>query len=156
MQTFISSNRATATMFRHLLIPTDGSAVSENAALAALKLAGTWGARATVVHVLPDEHAFASAVEPAHRGAPDGTSAEHRVFRPIVAAAAQCGVEAEFVLRHADRAAAAIVAVAIERRCDLIAMASHGRRGLAGLVAGSQTQKVLAHSRVPVLVFNSD
>ncbi|TWI69681.1 nucleotide-binding universal stress UspA family protein [Pseudoduganella lurida] len=141
-------------MYRHLLIPIDGSPVSENAALAALKLAGEWGARATVVHVLPGEHPLAFAPAPGDAG--NASAASHPVFRPIVAAASRGGVDVAFLLRQSDRAASAIVAVAIERRCDLIAMASHGRRGLAGLVAGSQTQKVLAHSRVPVLVFNTD
>lgn len=139
-------------MYQHILIPTDGSAVAETAAMSALKLARDWGAQATVLHVVPDNHALASTPAESHRAeeAPD-----HHVFKQIAEAAAKLGVKAGFFVRQSDRPSAAIVTVAMERRCDLIAMASHNRRGLAGLVAGSQTQKVLAHARVPVLVFNT-
>ena len=61
-------------------------------------------------------------------------------------------VVAEGVLAHADHVAQAVIAAARKKKCDLIVMASHGRRGLSGLLLGSETMKVLTHGRTPVLV----
>jgi nucleotide-binding universal stress UspA family protein len=61
-------------------------------------------------------------------------------------------VKAQGVLTHSDHVAESILAAARKHRCDLIVMASHGRRGLARLLLGSETQHVLTHSTVPVLI----
>jgi nucleotide-binding universal stress UspA family protein len=71
----------------------------------------------------------------------------------IEKAARAAGVQFEALAVTNDFPADAILAAAKKRRCDLIFMASHGRRGIAGALLGSETQKVLAHSPVPVLVF---
>lgn len=132
-------------MFRHILIPSDGSAASQLAVNAALRMARESGARVTAIHVLPEEPALVS------------KSAAHPVEDAILAEIArQAGtlhVNCTTLQVHAEQPHAAIVATALQRGCDLIAMASRGRSGLASLMLGSQTQKVLTHSKIPVLVF---
>jgi nucleotide-binding universal stress UspA family protein len=131
-------------MFRHILIPSDGSAASQLAVNAALRMARESGARVTAVHVLPEEPALVSApAEPAHSP----------ILADIARQAGTLHVNCTTLQVHADHPHAAIVATALQRGCDLIAMASRGRSGLASLVLGSQTQKVLTHSKIPVLVF---
>lgn len=131
-------------MFRHILIPSDGSAASQLAVNAALRMARESGARVTAVHVLPEEPALASV-------APAGQ--EDAILADIARQAATLNVVCTTVQLHAEQAHAAIIATALQRGCDLIAMASRGRGGLASLMLGSQTQKVLTHSKIPVLVF---
>jgi nucleotide-binding universal stress UspA family protein len=75
-----------------------------------------------------------------------------RVIDDVVAAAAKQEVVAEGVLAHADHVAQAVIAAARKKKCDLIVMASHGRRGLTRVLLGSETQHVLTHSTIPVLV----
>ena len=102
------------------------------------------GARVTAVHVLPEEPALASiAPQPA----------ENTILAAIARQAGALHVDCTTLQVHADQPHAAIIATALQRGCDLIAMASRGRSGLASLMLGSQTQKVLTHSKIPVLVF---
>ena len=75
-----------------------------------------------------------------------------RVVDDVVAAAAKQDVHAQGVLAHADQVAQAVIAAARKHKCDLIVMASHGRRGLTRVLLGSETQHVLTHSTIPVLV----
>ncbi|WP_028103650.1 universal stress protein [Pseudoduganella violaceinigra] len=131
-------------MFRHILIPSDGSAASQLAVNAALRMARESGARVTAVHVLPEEPALASTAE---------TPEENSILADIARQAATLHVDCTTLEVHADQPHAAIIATALQRGCDLIAMASRGRSGLASLMLGSQTQKVLTHSKIPVLVF---
>lgn len=131
-------------MFRHILIPSDGSAASQLAVNAALRMARESGARVTAVHVLPEEPALASvSTQP-----PQNT-----ILADIARQAATLHVTCATIEVHADQPHAAIISTALQRGCDLIAMASRGRSGLASLMLGSQTQKVLTHSKIPVLVF---
>lgn len=132
-------------MFRHILIPSDGSAASQLAVNAALRMARESGARVTAVHVLPEDPALASMVA----CEPD----ENTILADIARQAATLHVNCTTIQLHAEQPHAAIVATALQRGCDLIAMASRGRSGLASLMLGSQTHKVLTHSRIPVLVF---
>ena len=146
-------------MFKHILVPTDGSAISKRAVVRAVELAALAGARVTglfvapaptplvfkglvpVRHLQPEEHA--ALIE----------RASARYLGVVAAAAKKHGVKAcECVTVDGEYPAEAILQVASKRRCDLIVMASHGRRGLEGVLLGSETQKVLAHSKVPVLV----
>jgi len=145
-------------MYQHILIPTDGSKLSERAATAGVKLAAALGARVTglfvappatpvvyerfvpVKYLTPDEHA--SMIE----------RAAERCLGTIRKAAAAAGVNCECVTLTGDFPADAIVQTAGKLKCDLIFMASHGRRGVAAVLLGSETQKVLAHSKVAVLV----
>ncbi len=131
-------------MFRHILIPSDGSAASQLAVNAALRMARESGARVTAVHVLPEEPALVSV---------GARQADNAILADISRQAASLHVNCTTLEVHADQPHAAIVSTALQRGCDLIAMASRGRSGLASLMLGSQTQKVLTHSKIPVLVF---
>lgn len=132
-------------MFRHILIPSDGSAASQLAVNAALRMARESGARVTAVNVLPEEPALASiAPQPAEN---------NTILAEIARQAGALHVDCTTLEVRADQPHAAIIATALQRGCDLIAMASRGRSGLASLMLGSQTQKVLTHSKIPVLVF---
>ncbi len=131
-------------MFCHILIPSDGSAASQLAVNAALRMARESGARVTAVHVLPEEPVLASLAT---------APAENTILADIARQATTLHVNCTTLEVHAEQAHAAIIATALQRGCDLIAMASRGRSGLASLMLGSQTQKVLTHSKIPVLVF---
>lgn len=134
-------------MFRHILIPSDGSAASQLAVNAALRMARESGARVTAIHVLPEEPALVSRAE-----APPATE-DDEILAAIARQAGTLHVNCTTLQVHAEQPHAAIVSTALQRGCDLIAMASRGRSGLASLMLGSQTQKVLTHSKIPVLVF---
>jgi nucleotide-binding universal stress UspA family protein len=144
-------------VFKHLLIPLDGSTRSEEAARQGLQLAKAFGARATAFHVTPRFHAAGAAMEllSSTADACPIDSAEHAesVLRFAARIAATLGVDCELDYVCADTAFEAIVDAADKKGCDLIVMASHGRRGLEGMLLGSQTHKVLTHSRIPVLVY---
>ena len=142
-------------MFQHILIPTDGSEVATRAVEQGLGLAKALGARV----------AFLIVVEPFYTLGGDAAQFEfaRETFRHADQAAAQtaadcearaeaAGVTAATLVRKADGAAAEIAGLAEAEGCDLIVMGSHGRGGVSALVIGSQTQRVLALSRVPVLV----
>jgi nucleotide-binding universal stress UspA family protein len=146
-------------MIKHILIPTDGSKLSERAAKAGVALAKSVGARVTafvatppptpivfkdflpVKYMAPDEHA--EVIE----------QAALKYLGVIERAAKAAGVRCQSVHVTSDFPAEAILATARKRHCDLIVIASHGRRGLKGVLLGSQTQKVLARAGIPVLVF---
>jgi nucleotide-binding universal stress UspA family protein len=147
------------TMFKHILIPTDGSALSRSAALAGVKLASKVGARVTALFAAP------AATPLVYRNAlPVGyrTPAEHekaiakasKAYLAVIEnAAREAGVRCQSVQLTSDFPAEAILEAARKHGCDLIFMASHSRRGLRGLLIGSQTQKVLAAAKVAVLVY---
>src|SRR6185369_7919344 len=117
---------------------------SQLAVNAALRMARESGARVTAVHVLPEEPALASV---------SAQQPENAILADIARQAATLHVNCATIEVHADQPHAAIISTALQRGCDLIAMASRGRSGLASLMLGSQTQKVLTHSKIPVLVF---
>ena len=146
-------------MFRHILVPTDGSPLSTKAAKTAAKLAKQSGARITAIFAIEpyapplgsESIALSSAFtaedyEKGMREVADKALAKVRA----AAAAEQVRFEAISVIQA--RPWEAIIAAAKRKKCDLIVMASHGRRGLAGLLLGSETNKVLTHSKIPVLV----
>lgn len=124
-------------MFTHILLPTDGTRRSEAAVRIGLRLARTVGAHATAVTVV------------------NGAESEHaaRANLDFVDRAARAnGVTCQLLTAHGDRPYEHIVAAATSLRCDLIVMATHAREGVEALVLGSQTQKVLARSKIPILV----
>lgn len=145
-------------MFKHLLVPTDGSELSQRAVAQAVALAGELGARIT----------FFTAFQPYPRtfgdmGAVFGLSALALYSEDVQQAAAQrlaearriaddAGVACEVLQLNFDEPYAGIIEAARLQGCDLILMASHGRRGLDALLLGSETHKVLTHSAIPVLV----
>jgi nucleotide-binding universal stress UspA family protein len=142
-------------MVRHILVASDGSRLSARAVRVAVRLAKTLGARLSGLHVVA---AYAPAGARgmqigALRGFRRAVRLEgERVLAAFRREARACGVAAEASSVVGGEPWRAILRTARARRCDLIVMASHGRSGLAGLVLGSETTKVLTHSRIPVLV----
>jgi nucleotide-binding universal stress UspA family protein len=144
-------------MYGHLLVPTDGSPLSDYAVEQALAFARALGARVTVFTVIEPFHVIAYLPEQVAetRDAYDRHArqeAEHRLAKAAEKAKA-AGVEHATLAISADDPHEAIIAAARDSGCDLIAMASHGRRGVKALVLGSVTAKVLMHSELPVLVY---
>jgi nucleotide-binding universal stress UspA family protein len=156
LETLHPLHRAAA-MFKHILIATDGSALSEGAALKSIELARTLGARITGVHVSPQFHVLTYRTEMLEdtRDEYERDSRLHaeRYLAFVAKAAAEHGVACDTVRQVGDSVYQSIIDVARDRGCDAIAMASHGRRGVAGLLLGSETQHVLTHSALPVLVW---
>jgi nucleotide-binding universal stress UspA family protein len=146
------------TMFKHILIPTDGSSLAGKAVEKGIALAASIGARVTGYCALHDTALIAgegyvigsdltAEFDKRARETADAHVAE------IAAAAAAAGVAFEALVTKPPSPYEGIIGAAKKQKCDLIAMASHGRRGLAGVIIGSVTQSVLTHSKIPVLVF---
>ena len=131
-------------MYQHILIPTDGSELAERAVTHGLSLAKFVGAKVTVIIV---EERFGGWLYTEQ-------IKEHTasVLDRAANAAKQAGVPCDTVQAGVGQPYEAIVATAIDRGCDLIVMASHGRSGLSAVVLGSVTNKVLTYTKVPVLV----
>lgn len=143
-------------MFKHLLLPTDGSPLSEAAVRQGLLLAKEQAARTTAIHVVPQFHVFTyrtTMLEDTREQFIAECKAEaQKILAEVERAAQEIGVPCEARMVTHDHAWEAIVGTAGNAGCDLIVMASHGRRGIKGLLLGSETHKVLTHSTVPVLV----
>jgi len=143
-------------MFKHVLVPTDGSKLSEAAAFMAVELAKSVGAKITGITVSrPFRASTADFVMP--QDAEEAYNAEcmkqAAVSLEFVANAAKSsGVPFEVVHVFGDQPYASIIDAANRKGCDAICMASHGRKGMSALVLGSETVKVLTHSKIPVLV----
>jgi nucleotide-binding universal stress UspA family protein len=148
-------------MYEHILIPTDGTKLSARAVKAGLGLAQKLGARVTALHVI------APYMAPYYEGMmiyvpPSATDPESykrvteaeakRLLDEIVVEAQTVGVPCDSAFVTEPQPWHAVINCARAKKCDLIVMASHGRRGLSGLLLGSETNKVLTHSQVPVLV----
>lgn len=144
-------------MFTHILIPTDGSELSERAVLAGVSFAKEVGAQVTGITALPEFRTFTldsdmiEMTEDEYLAASEGRGA--KFLATLADAARAAGVPCNTVLARSDRPNEAIVQAARERGCDLILMASHGRHGVGGVLLGSETQKVLVQSAIPVLVY---
>lgn len=144
-------------MYQHILISTDGSEVAQKGVDHGLSLAKSVGAKVTIVMVTEPFPIYAG---PEWIPGPNEMAdyeagqkeAATKVLAGVKAAADRLGVGAETVHVPGARPAEAIVATAAKRQCNLIVMASHGRRGLRRLLLGSQTSEVLVSSPVPVLV----
>ena len=148
-------------MYKHILVPTDGSVLSDKAVAAAIKLAQLLGARITAFHAIepyPLQGAYAAEASGVPELQPEvfaQRSEEYakRVLDAVAGAAAAVNVACTTEYATSRSASLAIVDKARKEGCDLIVMASHGRRGLEGFLLGSETQKVLTHSSIPVLVY---
>ncbi len=145
-------------MFKHILLPTDGSKLSSRAARTGIDFAKKTRARVTAIHVVSE---FALMVDdgitmlsPAlrKRFEDQGRARAQQMLDEIAKQARSRGVRCATLCVSSDLPYQQIIAVARKRKCDLILMASHGRRGLSSLLLGSETAKVLLHSKVPVLV----
>ena len=145
-------------MFKHLLVATDGSKLSDKAVTHAIDLAQSLSATLTAFYAAPDY--------------PSPTYADGVIYEPVTrkeyakaaeveakkildrvrgkAEAAQVAFKSTYAIANAPWEA--ILAAAKKYKCDGIVMASHGRRGVSALLLGSETQKVLTHSKVPVIV----
>lgn len=146
-------------MFKHLLVPTDGSELSDGAVERAVAFAREAGARITFFYAKPDfpvsfygEGALVDPMTP-ERFAEMAEMQAQEILAKSVRESKASGVECDTITEVSDTPYEAIIKAADERGCDLIFMASHGRRGLTGLLLGSETQKVLTHSDIPVLVY---
>lgn len=144
-------------MFKHILLPTDGSATSDIAVQKGIALAKAVGAKITAVHVIPEFHIFTYQTEmledTREQFAKESTERAGKYLEQVVAAAQAAGVECSTLCVTGDDPYLAIIKAAEDAQCDLITMASHGRKGVKGLLLGSETQKVLTHSAIPVLVY---
>ena len=144
-------------MFKHILLPTDGSALSEVAVQSGIRFAKSINAHVTGLHVILPFHLFARGAEMVSdtKAQFEKNSVAHAqlYLAAISRAAKEAGVPCDCVTEKADHPYEAIIAAAEKRSCDLILMASHGRRGVKGLLIGSETHKVLTHTKIPVLVF---
>lgn len=146
-------------MFKHILVPTDGSQLSSDTANRAIAFARETGAKVTFFFAKPDYpvafYGEGALIDPT---TPDkfAEMAEQQAKEILTAnesAAKAAGVVSEGVSAVSDIPYEAIIAAAEQAGADLIFMASHGRRGISGLLLGSETQKVLTHSKIPVLVY---
>ena len=146
-------------MFKHLLVPTDGSLFSRDTVRKAVSLAKENGAKISALYVklpppahywshviwvnLPEPSAFEEFSEKEAQEALDFVDGICK----------ESGVECNKISVTNEHVYQAIIDEATKNNCDLIFMASHGRRGIDALVLGSETHKVLTHSKIPVLVF---
>ena len=143
-------------MFKHVLLPTDGSPQSESAIQQGIELAKETHARVTGIHVVPEFHVFTyqpdMLEDTREQYAKDSQAKAAKILQAVETAARDAGVPCDTVCVTSDEPYEAIIRTADEQGCDLIAMASHGHKGIKGLLVGSETQKVLTHSHQPVLV----
>ena len=146
-------------MFKHILIPTDGSELSAKAARQAVMLAKAVGAEVTGFYAAPDydNTAYFGAGYTLRVPSPkDHAELSQKQAREYLSTIeVEAGIEkVPCAVFHevSDSPYEAIIDAAKKKKCDLIVMASHGRRGLSALVVGSETHKVLIHSKIPVLV----
>jgi nucleotide-binding universal stress UspA family protein len=148
-------------LFKHILVPTDGSALSLAAAERAIAIAAATRAKLTFFHAMPEARQSFFGGEgggyvdqmPAEEFTRVSQARAQSWLDELQALAKSEGVASEQAIGHEGAPYEAIIAVANERGCDLVVMASHGRRGIKSLILGSETQKVLTHSKVPVLVY---
>lgn len=148
-------------MFKHILVPTDGSTISRIVEDRAIEFARETDAKITFLHVIHEppfpvtdfSESGRVDLEKTKRFVEQERSLDKRMLGRALQQAIEHGVSAQIVTETDSSPYLAIINIAKERQCDLIFMASHGRRGLDALLLGSETQKVLTHSTVPVLVF---
>jgi nucleotide-binding universal stress UspA family protein len=144
-------------MFRHILIPTDGSLLSTAAVESGVAFARDAGAQVTVLAVIEPYHIWWADTGPASESEvacqKEVGDDIRRHLAEVERKAREQGVRCTVLQVVHEHPYRAIIDTAKKSGCDLIAMASHGRRGVAALVEGSETTKVLTHSSIPVLVY---
>lgn len=147
-------------MFTHILLPTDGTELSNAAVQNGVRFAKSIGAKVTGICVIPSQY-FAHSegmsreayLELPARRLKESKEFAETCLSKITKAAREAGLDCDVVVEVSDQPYEAIVTLAAQKGCDLIMMASHGRRGVKALLIGSETQKVLTHSKIPVLVY---
>lgn len=147
-------------MFKHLLIPTDGSATAQKAVDAAIEFARQSNARITLFTAVPEYQPPGQAALLAHQKVPsmadyemEGRAQAAALLARAAAPARAAGVACDTDCAFSDRPWQAIIDAAKRNACDVIFIGSHGRKGLAALWYGSETEEVLTHSDIPTLVY---
>ena len=146
-------------MYKHILIPTDGSPQSRKAVAGGVALAKAIGAKVTGIFAAPpatpivyrNNLPVGFSMPADHKRLIDESAA--RYLGAIEQAAKKAGVPCEVITVTSDYPADTILATAKKKKCDLIVMATHGRRGISGVLLGSETQRVVTHAEIPVLVY---
>jgi nucleotide-binding universal stress UspA family protein len=144
-------------MFKHVLIPTDGSRLARKAIKAGVKFAQELGAKVTAYHSLEalqpyvyDGYIDAATIKTVEE---QGLSLARKHLAEVENTAKTAGVTCETLMTRPGTTYQGIIDAAKKKKCDVIFMASHGRGEITTLLLGSVTQKVLAHSKIPVLVY---
>ena len=152
-------------MIRHILIPTDGSKLSERTVEQGIKLARALGAKVTGLHVIPRFHSFTYRTQVMltyHVALPQDSESAYKattnasakkLLQFIKRAAANANVACDTLHVSDDQPFRAIIGTAKKKGCDLILMASHGHGGIGGILLGNEAHKVLTHSHIPVLIY---
>jgi nucleotide-binding universal stress UspA family protein len=139
-------------MFKHILVPTDGSELSQKAIDGAIDLAQSVGARITAYACLP-QYPYSPFADVAVEPPDDFHDRAEREAREHLRAVEEAGVTCDSVTSIDSAPYIGIIEAAESHGCDVILMASHGRRGLGSLLIGSETQRVLTHTKIPVIVY---
>ncbi len=145
-------------MFKHILLPTDGSPLSDKGVQQGIAFAKRIKARVTTIHVVPEFRALADeTLLPNSFAIRQGFLQEarargQRIVDKVARKAKAAGVRCKCIVAPSGMPYLKIIAAARKEKCDLIFMASHGRRGLSSVLLGTETSKVLTHTKIPVLV----
>ncbi len=145
-------------MYERILVATDGSTLSKKAVASAIQLAATCGAELVAVKIVPRypqayfEGSIPLSAAEVSRIEKQWTDAAQANLDIVQKSAKAKGVSVKTVTMKSDVVSDAIIATAKKQKADLIVMASHGRKGIKRLLLGSETQQVLTHSHIPVLV----
>jgi nucleotide-binding universal stress UspA family protein len=145
-------------MYKRILVATDGSALSKKAVASAIELAATCAAQLVALKVVPRypqayfEGSIPLSAEEISRIETQWTASAQEQLAVVEKSAKAKGVGTKVVTVKSDVVSDAIIAAAKKQKADLIVMASHGRKGIKRLLLGSETQQVLTHSHIPVLV----
>ena len=145
-------------MYKRILVATDGSTLSKKAVRNAIDLAAAVGADLVALYVVPRypvsyfEGGVTISMEDVERTEKQWSEKGQAVVDAVQQAAQAEGIKAKAVVIRSDLVAESIIAAVKKHKCDLVVMASHGRKGIKRVLLGSETQHVLTHSTVPVLV----
>ena len=145
-------------MYHRILVATDGSELSQKAVTSSIDLAALCGAELVAISVVPRypqsyfEGGMALQPEEMQRVEQQWSDKGQSIVDAVKVAAAAKGVNTQAITMTSDVVSDALITAATKHQCDLIVMASHGRRGIQRLLLGSETQHVLTHSHIPVLV----
>ena len=145
-------------MYKRILVATDGSALSNKAVETGLSLAALSGATVVALKVVPRcprsyfEGGMPVDMVDVKRIEQQWSDAAQELVDKVKAQGSAEGVTVKAVIAKSDLVAEAVISAAKKHKCDLIVMASHGRKGIKRLLLGSETQHVLTHSHIPVLV----
>ncbi|MDP2065715.1 MAG: universal stress protein [Burkholderiaceae bacterium] len=145
-------------MYKKILVATDGSTLSKKAVASGIALAGLCDAELVALKVIPRypqsyfEGGLPLSVQDVSRVEKQWADDAQAIVDAIKTTGEGKGVRVKAITVKSDLVAEAVIAAAKKHKCDLIVMASHGRRGIKRLLLGSETQQVLTHSHIPVLV----